>query len=85
VLAAKARTLREDHLGRGLLDPESRRVDHELAARREPLAVRDREERQAVKRHLLEARLRVEEAVEQQMAALVGRERHAGAGEKLPC
>ena len=65
---------RENHLIGQLMDPEPRGIDHELAARREAGIVRDGEERDAVKRHLLEARLGVEDAVKQEVAALVGAE-----------
>ena len=71
-LAAQVRPAREDQLVGRLLDPEARGIDDELAARRQPRVVGDREERDAVERDLLEPGIRVEDAVEQQVAALVG-------------
>ncbi len=73
-IAAKVRAAREDRFIRRCLDPEARRVDHELAAGRQARVVRDGEERHPVERDFLEAWVRVEETVEQEMPALVGRQ-----------
>ena len=48
-----------------------------------PGVVRDGEEREAVERDLLEAGVRVEDAVEQQMAAFVGAKPDRGARQEL--
>ena len=61
----------DDFVGR-LLHPEPGRIDHELLSWGQRVVVGDREERDAVKRDLLDAGVGVEDPVEQQMTCLVG-------------
>jgi hypothetical protein len=55
---------------------------HEFRPRREPAVVREREERDAVELDLLDARVGVEDDVEEQVAAFVGDQAGEAAGEK---
>ena len=67
-------TRRQQPFVRRLLNPEASRGDRRTPAAREIAAMRDGEERNAVKLDALDSRVGVEDHVEEQMTALVGGE-----------
>jgi len=71
-----------DLLVRRLLHPEPGRIDRELLSTGKARVVGDREEGNAVEGDLLEARVRTEDAVEQQVSRLVSTERYSGTAEE---
>jgi hypothetical protein len=67
-----------------VLDPKAGRGDRKLLARRQIVPVGNRKERDAVEIDAANARIGIEEDIEEEMSALVGPEPNRCPGKKQP-